>query len=85
MKSPKEVYKTIDSLIEDCAEHLDIFAKEEVGQILYIALGSIERDGRKGFAPRDLWNTSNEELIKLLEGVKEKILSGETVPRASRR
>jgi len=74
MSSLNEVCEGFNAFVEEAKLYTDLYEKEEVGKIFYSALLLKERsDGLVGFGPRDIWNTSNEELIKLLKKLREDV------------
>ena len=76
MSTLKETCSACGNFLERVKPLTDLYETEDLGKILYSALMHKERgDGLRGFGPRDIWNTSNEELILLLKKLEEDIQS----------
>jgi hypothetical protein len=67
MTTLSEACEALQAFLKEAQPLTEIFKDEDLGKILYSALLLKERaDGRIGFGPRDIWNTSNQELVELL-------------------
>jgi hypothetical protein len=75
MSSLKDVCNSLNSFFENTKDKTQLFGEQgDLGKILYSALLAMKRsDGRVGFGPREIWNISNEDLIKLIEKLEEDV------------
>lgn len=76
MTTLKETFEAFENFFQNTKNSTNLYKDEDLGKILYSSLLQRKReDGMIGFGPRDIWNTSNEELVHLVKQLEEDILS----------
>ena len=74
MSSLSDACEALKEFALNSKELTDIYGDGDLGKILYGALLLKERkDGFVGFGPRDIWNTSNEDFITLIQKLQEDV------------
>tara|TARA_R100000808_G_scaffold24269_1_gene55487 strand:+ start:18274 stop:18519 length:246 start_codon:yes stop_codon:yes gene_type:complete len=74
MTSLDDTLNAIKEFVEESSQFTNLYGEGDVGKVLYSALLLKERDdGLVGFGPRDIWNTTNEELMGLIKKLGEDV------------
>ena len=72
----KQIFQELENFMEAVEPLTSEYKEGHLGRIIYSAMLGLEKgDGRIGFRPPDLWQVSDEDLIKLLKKLEDSIRS----------
>ena len=76
MSTLKETCEALQGFLDTTKDLTNLYDEEQLGRILYSSLlKKPQKDGRVGFGPREIWNTSNEDLIKLVNLLEQDLMA----------